>query len=39
MINVKIGCNGLPRRRIISVVGSNGLMKILSMEEEAEDEG
>jgi hypothetical protein len=37
MIGVKLGCNGVPRRRIMSAVGSNGLMKVLSMEE-GEDE-
>lgn len=40
MTNVKLGCNGQPRRRILSVVGSNGLMKVLDMEvqEESEEE-
>lgn len=32
MRNTKMGCNGRPKRRIFSVVGSNGLMQILDME-------
>ncbi|GAA5804095.1 hypothetical protein HPULCUR_009581 [Helicostylum pulchrum] len=38
MNHVKIGCNGQPKRRIMCLVASNGLLKIYSMEnEEAED--
>ncbi|CAO3647009.1 unnamed protein product [Mucor hiemalis] len=38
MIGIKLGCNGLPRRRIMSIVASNSLMRVLSMdEEEVED--
>lgn len=38
MIGVKLGCNGLSRRRIIGIVASNNLMRILSMEEEENDD-
>ncbi|KAI7893339.1 anaphase-promoting complex, cyclosome, subunit 4-domain-containing protein [Mucor mucedo] len=38
MRNTKIGCNGRPKRRIFSVVGSNGLIKILDMEDNQEEE-
>ena len=38
MIDVKLGCNGLPKRRILSAIASNGLMKIFSMEEEEDEE-
>jgi hypothetical protein len=38
MKNVRLGCNGLPRRRILCVGASNGLMKIYSMEEEEDDD-
>jgi hypothetical protein len=38
MINVKLGCNGQPRRRILCAVASNGLMKVYSMEKEEEEE-
>lgn len=49
MIQVKLGCNGAPRRRVLSVVASNGLLKVYFMdkseeqddssEEEEEEEG
>ncbi|KAK4518358.1 uncharacterized protein ATC70_001711 [Mucor velutinosus] len=32
MIQVKLGCNGAPRRRILSVVASNGLLKVYFMD-------
>lgn len=38
MKDVKFGCNGLPRRRILCVGASNGLIKVYSMEEEEEED-
>jgi hypothetical protein len=38
MIHVKLGCNGLPRRRILCVIALNGLLKVYSMDEEEADE-
>ncbi|GAN05331.1 hypothetical protein MAM1_0088d04801 [Mucor ambiguus] len=39
MIQVKLGCNGAPRRRVLSVVASNGLLKVYFMDklEEQDD--
>lgn len=38
MIGVKIGCNGLPRRRLFGLVASNGQLKVHFMDDEGEDE-
>jgi hypothetical protein len=38
MIHVKLGCNGLPKRRIMCTVASNGLLKVFSMDEEEPEE-
>ncbi|KAG2192376.1 hypothetical protein INT46_009271 [Mucor plumbeus] len=38
MINVKFGCNGLPRRRVLCVVASNGLLKVYFMDESEDSE-
>ncbi|CAO3660458.1 unnamed protein product [Rhizopus stolonifer] len=32
MIQVKLGCNGLPKRRIFATVASNGILSIYSMD-------
>ncbi|OAC98064.1 hypothetical protein MUCCIDRAFT_115581 [Mucor lusitanicus CBS 277.49] len=37
MIQVKLGCNGAPRRRVLSVVGSNGMLKVYYMDSSEED--
>ncbi|CEI91808.1 hypothetical protein RMCBS344292_06086 [Rhizopus microsporus] len=36
MIDVNIGCNGLPNRRIFATVASNGLLNIYSMDKQEE---
>lgn len=36
MIQVKLGCNGAPRRRVLSVVASNGLLKVYYMDKSEE---
>ncbi|CEP07146.1 hypothetical protein [Parasitella parasitica] len=38
MIHVKLGCNGLPRRRILCVAASNGLLKIYFMDKTDDEE-
>jgi hypothetical protein len=36
MIDVNIGCNGLPNRRVFAIVASNGLLNIYSMDKQEE---
>ncbi|ORE14898.1 hypothetical protein BCV71DRAFT_42379 [Rhizopus microsporus] len=36
MIDVNMGCNGLPNRRIFATVASNGLLNIYSMDKQEE---
>ncbi|KAI9342997.1 hypothetical protein BD770DRAFT_202966 [Pilaira anomala] len=38
MIHVKLGCNGSPKRRIMCVVASNGLLKVYSMDNDDDDD-
>lgn len=38
MIHVKLGCNGSPKRRIMCVVASNGLLQVYSMDNDDDDE-
>lgn len=38
MIQVKLGCNGAPRRRVLSVVASNGLLKMYFMDKSEEED-
>lgn len=38
MIHVKFGCNGLPRRRVLCVAASNGLLKVYFMDEEEDSD-
>ncbi|KAG1050081.1 hypothetical protein G6F43_007622 [Rhizopus delemar] len=38
MIDVKLGCNGLPKRRIFAVVASNCLLNIYSMDRQEFDD-
>ncbi|EPB91541.1 hypothetical protein HMPREF1544_01672 [Mucor circinelloides 1006PhL] len=38
MIQVKLGCNGAPRRRVLSVVASNGLLKVYFMDKSEEED-
>lgn len=38
MIQVKLGCNGAPRRRVLSVVASNGLLKVYYMDKSEEQD-
>ncbi|KAL9540508.1 hypothetical protein MBANPS3_009640 [Mucor bainieri] len=40
MIHVKLGCNGAPRRRVLSVAASNGLLRVYFMDpsEEQDDD-